>query len=129
MMAPASTAVFVYVLRTLQPIGRRVHNFHSMTFSPATTASPATRRCLLCLIFVLSTVTISRAEEPLKVTACQLKKDPPSYNHKLVEITGFVVHASHNFTIYDPDCPSWPAIWLEYGGTINSGTVNCCKTL
>lgn len=87
------------------------------------------RRCLLCIAIVLAAVTISRAEVPLKVTACQLKKDPPSWNHKLVEITGFVTHASHNFTIYDPSCPSFPAIWLEYGGTINSGTVNCCKTL
>jgi hypothetical protein len=87
------------------------------------------RRCLLCVLIVLSAVTFATAEEPVKVTACQLKKDPPSYNHKLIEITGFVVHASHNFTIYDPNCPSWPAIWLEYGGSINSGTVNCCKTL
>jgi hypothetical protein len=91
--------------------------------------SATLRRCLLCIAIVLAAVTISRAEEPLKVTACQLKKDPPSYNHKLVEITGFVTHASRNFTIYDPNCPSFPAIWLEYGGTINSGTVNCCKTL
>ncbi len=105
-----------------------------MTFSAATNGSPATRRCLRCVMIVLSVVTIAAAQEsgqrtPLKVTACQLKKDPPTYNHKLVEITGFVTHASHNFTIYDPTCPTWPAIWLEYGGTINSGTVNCCKTL
>ena len=100
-----------------------------MTFSLTTSGSLARRRCLLCILFVLFTVTIAAAEEPLKVTACQLKKDPPTYNHKQVEITGFVTHASHNFTIYDPTCPTWPAIWLEYGGTINSGTVNCCKTM
>src|SRR6185437_10863663 len=100
-----------------------------MTPDLAFNQSATLRRCLLCIAIVLAAVTISRAEEPLKVTACQLKKDPPSYNHKLVEITGFVTHASRNFTIYDPNCPSFPAIWLEYGGTINSGTVNCCKTL
>jgi hypothetical protein len=100
-----------------------------MTPDLALNPSATLRRHLLCILFVLVTVTISRAEEPIKVTACQLKKDPPGYNHKLVEITGFVTHASHNFTIYDPTCPSWPAIWLEYGGTINSGTVNCCKTM
>jgi len=81
-----------------------------MTFSLTTSGSLARRRCLLCILFVLSTVTIAVAEEPLKVTACQLKKDPPTYNHKLVEITGFITHASHNFTIYDPTCPTWPAI-------------------
>src|SRR5215469_360219 len=100
-----------------------------MTSDHASNQSATLRRCLLCILIVLATVTISRAEDPVKVTACQLKKDPPTYNHKLVEITGFVTHASHNFTIYDPTCPSWPAIWLEYGGTINSGTVNCCKTM
>jgi hypothetical protein len=91
--------------------------------------SAAIRRCSLCIAIILAAATISRAEEPLKVTACQLKKNPPAYNHKLVEVTGFATHASHDFTFYDPNCPSFPAIWLEYGGTINSGTVNCCKTI
>ena len=101
-----------------------------MTFSPASSRSTTIRRCLLCILFVaIATVTIAAAEEPLKVTACQLKKNPPAYNHKLVEVTGFATHASHDFTFYDPNCPSFPAIWLEYGGTINSGTVNCCKTI
>jgi hypothetical protein len=74
-------------------------------------------------------VTISRADEPIAVSLCQLKKSPLAFNHKLVEVTGFVTHAARNFTIFDPTCPSWPAIWLEYGGSINSGTVACCKTL
>ncbi|MGA9718009.1 MAG: hypothetical protein WBQ79_06985 [Acidobacteriaceae bacterium] len=80
-------------------------------------------------MIAIVTVTISRADEPVTVSVCQLKKDPAAYNHKLVEVTGFVTHAARNFTIYDPTCPSWPAIWLEYGGSINSGTVACCKTL
>jgi hypothetical protein len=91
---------------------------------------PATfLRCLACILIAIVTVTISRADEPVTVSVCQLKKDPVAYNHKLVEVTGFVTHAARNFTVYDPTCPSWPAIWLEYGGSINSGTVACCKTL
>jgi hypothetical protein len=86
-------------------------------------------RCILCILIVLMTVTISRADEPLPVSVCRLKKNPSAYNHKLIEVTGFVTHAARNFTIYDPTCPSWPAIWLEYGGSINSGTVACCKSL
>lgn len=82
-----------------------------------------------CLLAVLLAVTLSRADEPLKVTACQLKQNPHDYNHKLIEVTGFVTHAARNFTLYDPACPSWPAVWLEYGGSINSGTVACCKTM
>jgi hypothetical protein len=86
-------------------------------------------RCLLSTVIVVFTVTIARAEEPIKASICQLKKDPPAWNRKLVQVTGFVTHASHNFTIFDPTCPSWPAIWLEYGGTVTSGTVNCCKSI
>jgi hypothetical protein len=88
-----------------------------------------TIRCTLWILIALLTVTISRGDEPVQVSVCQLKKNPPAYNHKFVEVTGFVTHAARNFTIYDPTCPSWPAIWLEYGGSINSGTVACCKTL
>lgn len=86
-------------------------------------------RFFLYLVIASITVTIAHADEAIPVSVCQLKKDPPAYNHKVVEVTGFVIHAARNFTIYDPTCPSWPAIWLEYGGSINSGTVACCKSL
>lgn len=97
--------------------------------SGLSTKSAVRLRCLSCILIALVTVTISRAAEPTQVSACQLKQDPAAFNHKLVEVTGFVTHAARNFTIYDPTCPTWPAIWLEYGGSINSGTVACCKTL
>lgn len=99
------------------------------TLGPVPSQTVALRRCLLCVLIVLVTVTIARAEEPTKTSICQLKKDPPAWDHKLVEVTGFVTHASRNFTIFDPTCPSWPAIWLEYGGTVTTGTVNCCKSM
>ncbi|HMG02565.1 MAG TPA: hypothetical protein VK596_05495 [Edaphobacter sp.] len=100
-----------------------------MTSGPASSQTVPLRRSLLCAIIVVFTVTIARAEEPVKTSICQLKKDPPAWDHKLVEVTGFVTHASRNFTIFDPTCPSFPAIWLEYGGTVTTGTVNCCKTI
>lgn len=86
-------------------------------------------RCLACMMLVVFAVADSPAEEPAKVSACRLKQEPAAWNHKLVEVTGFVTHAARNFTIYDATCPTWPAIWLEYGGSINSGTVACCKSL
>src|SRR5215471_3972788 len=64
--------------------------------------------------------------QPATVTICQLKSDPAAYNHKLVEVTGFVSHAFEDFTVFDPTCPSWPGIWLEYGGMRKSGTMYCC---
>jgi hypothetical protein len=66
-------------------------------------------------------------EQPTRVTVCQLKNDPPAYNHKLVEVTGFVSHDFEDFTLFDPTCPSWPAVWLEYGGKAKSGTMYCCR--
>jgi len=65
-------------------------------------------------------------EQPTSATVCQLKSDPAGYNHKLVEVTGFVSHAFEDFTIFDPTCSSWPAVWLEYGGKAKSGTMYCC---
>src|ERR1700744_4250939 len=92
-------------------------------------AKPVILRSLYCMLIALISVTFSRAQKPTITSVCQLKKDPTAYNHKLVEVTGFVTHAARNFTVYDPTCPTWPAIWLEYGGSINSGTVYCWKTL
>jgi len=65
-------------------------------------------------------------EEPIKVNVCQLKDDPAAYNHKLVQVTGFISHGFEDFTLFDPTCPPWPGIWLEYGGTAASGTMYCC---
>jgi hypothetical protein len=64
-------------------------------------------------------------EQPESVTVCQLKNDPLADNHKLVEVTGFVSHDFGDFTLFDPNCPSWPEVWLEYGGKAKSG-MYCC---
>jgi hypothetical protein len=65
-------------------------------------------------------------EQPQQVNLCQLKNDPGSYNHRLVEVTGFVSHAFEDFTLFDPTCASGAEVWLEYGGTSKSGTMYCC---
>jgi hypothetical protein len=78
-----------------------------------------------CLLLNIVGLAFSQ-EQPTSVTVCQLKNDPPAYNHKLVEVTGFVSHDFEDFTLFDPTCPSWPAVWLEYGGRAKSGTMYCC---
>jgi len=80
----------------------------------------------LDLCCLLSLAAIGRGEEPARVTVCQIKVDPAAYNHKLVAVTAFVSHGFEDFTLFDPSCPSWPGVWLEYGGTESSGTVYCC---
>ena len=67
-----------------------------------------------------------RCDEPVRVTVCDLKANPAEYNHKLIEVTGFVSHGFEDFGLFDPSCSSWPYVWLEYGGTKKSGTMYCC---
>jgi hypothetical protein len=67
-----------------------------------------------------------RCEEPVQVTVCELKANPGDYNQKLIEVIGFVSHGFEDFGLFDPSCPSWPYVWLEYGGTKKSGTMYCC---
>jgi hypothetical protein len=69
---------------------------------------------------------VQSPEGPPRISVCQLKSDPVAYNHRLVEVTGFVTHGFENFHIFDPACDSWPDPWLEYGGTTASGTMYCC---
>jgi hypothetical protein len=69
---------------------------------------------------------VAQSKEPEKVSLCQLQKDRASFNTKLIEIAAFVSHGFENFTLLDPTCPSWPPVWLEYGGKARSGTMYCC---
>jgi hypothetical protein len=84
------------------------------------------RSCLCAFVTVVMLSSLSFCEEPQRVSACNLKNDPAAYNHKLVEIKGFVSHGFEDFTLFDPNCSYSPNIWLEYGGTVASGTVYCC---
>jgi hypothetical protein len=85
-----------------------------------------TVRFTLTLVFALSVAAVASGEEPRDISVCQLKANPAFYDHKLIEVTGFVSHAFEDFTISDPSCSSWPGVWLEYGGKANSGTIYCC---
>jgi hypothetical protein len=79
------------------------------------------------LLCVLSIGPVAFAQDqPKQLSVCELKTDPAAHNHELVEVTAFVSHGFEDFTLFDPTCPSWPAVWLEYGGTSKSGTMYCC---
>lgn len=82
---------------------------------------------LLSLHSVVANVVPPKpTQEPIKVTPCQLAENPGEYNHKLVQVTGFVSHGFEDFTIFDPTCSSRFSIWLEYGGVRASDTMYCC---
>lgn len=78
------------------------------------------------LALALAASQVGYCQDREKVTVCQLKSDPAAYNHRLVEVTSFVSHGFEDFGLFDPTCPSWPDVWLEYGGTVRSGTMYCC---
>ena len=66
------------------------------------------------------------AEEPIKLTVCQLLEEPGRYNHRLIEISGTVSRGFEDFTLNDKTCKSRDTIWLELGGTRGSEVVYCC---
>ena len=114
-----------YLDYKLLVIGRVISPVYSC--ADAVNNDKKSRFTLTVLAFVVTFVAISAGEEqPEKLTVCHLKSDPAAYNHKLVEVTGFVSHDFEDFTIFVPTCASWPAIWLEYGGKAKSGTMYCC---
>jgi hypothetical protein len=59
------------------------------------------------VLFVPKTL---RCEEAVRVTACDLKRTPAEFNHKLLEVTGFISHGFEDFGLFDPSCPEWPYI-------------------
>jgi hypothetical protein len=56
------------------------------------------------------------------VTPCQVLAEPKRYDHKLLRISGTMSHGFEGFVLSDSRCPG-QAIWLEYCGSMGSGTV------
>ena len=75
---------------------------------------------------VFTALQENKRAERSRVSVCELKRDPLAFNHKLVEVTGFISHGFEDLTLFDPECSEWPGVWLEYGGKSASGTMYCC---
>jgi hypothetical protein len=87
------------------------------------------RVLLVALSFwgVVPSPTLSQ-EAPLLVDACELKRNPLAYNHKLVQVTSHVTLAFEDFSL-SPDCQNVGnagGVWLELGGDAGPQTVYCC---
>lgn len=83
--------------------------------------------CLKAVLFaaVVSCCGQALCQEPQPVSVCDLSKNQAAYNHKLIQVTGFISHDFEDFTLFDPTCRSL-SIWVEYGGKRKSDTVYCC---
>jgi hypothetical protein len=80
----------------------------------------------MLVALLAGTAEMARPEEPVTVSLCRLDADPAFFNHKLVKVTAFLSHGFEDFSLFDPECHSRTAVWLEYGGTASSNTVYCC---
>src|SRR5580658_9835798 len=89
------------------------------------------RRFILRLLGAVSLSLIPalcRAQEPIKVTPCDLVTTPEKYSGKVVEVTARVYLAFEDFSLAQPGCEDpYPGVWLIYGGdepTPTASTVN-----
>jgi hypothetical protein len=64
--------------------------------------------------------------KPEKAAICDLLKDPGAYNHKLLEVTGFVTRGFEDSLLFDPACDSRFSIWVDVGGKGGTGIMYCC---
>jgi len=85
------------------------------------------RTCLTVMLLsvVLACGARARCEEAKSVPICDLSKNQAAYNHKMIQVEGFISHDFEDFTLFDPTCRSL-SIWIEYGGKRKSDTVYCC---
>ncbi|MFZ1702416.1 MAG: hypothetical protein WBO10_16690 [Pyrinomonadaceae bacterium] len=60
------------------------------------------------------------------VTVCDLKEDPPKYNHKVVKVKGYFSRGFEVSALYDPTCESDQVIWVELGGKRSVDVMYCC---
>lgn len=61
-----------------------------------------------------------------KVSVCEVVANPGAFDHKLLEVTGFVTRDFEDSILFDPACDSRLSIWTEVGGKGGTGVMYCC---
>ncbi len=82
---------------------------------------------VFCFLGVAPSPTLSQGA-PLLVDACELQRNPITYNHKLVQVTSHVTLGFEDFGL-SPDCQNVGnrgGVWLGLGGDAGPQTVYCC---
>ncbi len=79
------------------------------------------------LILIASGIACAQVEKPITVSACQLKNDPDTYDHKLIQLQGTVSSEFEDFTLRDRRCPDFTnSPWLTYCGEVFDGVMYSC---
>lgn len=77
-------------------------------------------------VFALSCSCLSFANsEPIvSTTLCKLVANPEAFNHKLVRLSGDVIHGFRQLTISTDGCkPNLSSVWLDYGGLVKAPSI------
>ena len=56
---------------------------------------------LYCLVLC---PTEARCEDIVKTTVCEVVANPPAFDHKLIELTGYATEGMENFSLSTKDC-------------------------
>lgn len=117
-MACLGLLLTVYSRREIAAPGRQDHGVEEYNLRRMKVLA-CRRLHFVGLLMALCYARGALGEEPQKVALCQLVADPGTYNHKLVEVEGFISSGFEDFTLFDPSCSSTMDIWLEYGHSLD----------
>ena len=87
------------------------------------------------LVFCLALAATARgadgpAAAPIRVSVCDVLRDPAAYNHRRIEVSGDVSRGFEDFTLSSNLLcgKAGSSLWLELGGRIGSEVLYCCGT-
>jgi hypothetical protein len=94
----------------------------------------ARKYAIVAILFLLSAcqkppaapASASQDERPIRVSVCELMKNPETYNRRLVAVEGELSQGNEEFSLSAKDDRPCGSTWLEIGGKSVSGTVYCC---
>ena len=96
-------------------------------------AKPETNRLLPITVVCIGllgwapSLEAASQETPVDVSPCELAKDPPKFDRKLVRLRSRVSLAFEDFSLYPSQCPDARfGIWLDFGGDVEAPTIYCC---
>src|SRR5579872_2661357 len=76
-------------------------------------------RLFLAVIVVLAVGPSIRAQQaPKELTACEVAKDPASFDKRTIRVRGTLSADFEDFSLVENDCGTDQHIWLAFGGDV-----------
>jgi hypothetical protein len=89
-------------------------------------SEPAKIALVILLISVapIPAGSASLPSPPHEVSICDVKRNPQSFDRRLITLRGFVNLEFEDFTLHSEKCDKWPQIWLMFGGDVPTPTMS-----